>query len=118
MKHKHVLSLVINYFILTTCFFDQAVLLLREILCRSLFRKRRKPAGLKHAGTTKCRRIFGERTISTSLRNLWPPSWILKAEESWGEKETSTKGVVDKREGRGRGRGRTNSPKSNMANHR
>ena len=33
-----------------------------------------------------------------------PLSWILKAEEGWGEIEISTKGVVDRREeGGGRG---------------
>ena len=33
--------------------------------------------------------------LSTSLQNMWPPSWILKAEEGLGENEISTKGVVD-----------------------
>ena len=37
---------------------------------------------------------------------MWPPSWIHNAEEGWGEKEISTKEVVDTREeGGGRGRG-------------
>ena len=31
-----------------------------------------------------------------SLRNVWLPSWIFKVEEGWGEKQISTKGVVDR----------------------
>ena len=38
--------------------------------------------------------FFWELTFSTSSRNVCPPSWILKAEEGWGEEEISTKGVV------------------------
>ena len=38
-------------------------------------------------------------------------SWILKAEECWGEVKIPTKGVVDWREeGGGRGRGKENTP--------
>ena len=33
----------------------------------------------------QCRRIFGKQTLSTSSRNVWSLSWILKAEEGWGE---------------------------------
>ena len=32
--------------------------------------------------------------LSTSPRNVWSLSWILKAEEGWGGTEISTKGVV------------------------
>ena len=49
------------------------------------------------ASSLQCRCIFGGRTLSTSSRNLWPRSWILKAEEGWGETEISTKGVGDRR---------------------
>ena len=47
----------------------------------------------------RCMGIFGERTLSTSSRDVWPPSW--------GEKEISTKGVVDRggEEGGGGGGG-------------
>ena len=59
----------------------------------------------------QCRRIFGQRTLSTSLRNVWSLSWILKAEEGWGEIKISTKGVVDRREeGRGGGGEKKNTP--------
>ena len=55
----------------------------------------------------QCRRIFGKRRLNTSSRNVWSLSWILKAEEGWGEIEISIKGVVDRREeGGGRGRGK------------
>ena len=39
------------------------------------------------------RRIFGKRTLSTSSRNVWSLSWVLKAEEGWGEIKISTKGI-------------------------
>ena len=53
---------------------------------------------------------FWQVTLSTSLQNVWPPSWILKAHEGWGEKEISAKGVVDRQEeGGGRGRGKKNT---------
>ena len=29
------------------------------------------------------RRIFGERTLSSSSQSVWPPSWIFKEEEGW-----------------------------------
>ena len=35
----------------------------------------------------QCKHIFGERTLSTSSRNALSLSWILKAEEGWGEIE-------------------------------
>ena len=44
----------------------------------------------------QCRRIFGKRTLSTSSRNVWSLSWILKAEEGLGEIEIFTKGVIDR----------------------
>ena len=57
------------------------------------------------------RRMFGERTLSPSLINMWPPSWILRAEKGRGEKEISTKGVVDRwEEGGGRRRGKKTTP--------
>ena len=55
----------------------------------------------------QCRRIFGERTLSTSSRNVWSLSWILKVKEGWGEIDISTKGVVDRREEAG-GEGKEN----------
>ena len=44
----------------------------------------------------QCRRMFGERTLSSSSINMWPPSWILRAEKGRGEKAISKKGVVDR----------------------
>ena len=41
------------------------------------------------------RRNFGERVLSIFQRQLWPPSLILMAVVSWGEKEIFTKGVGD-----------------------
>ena len=45
-----------------------------------------------------------------SLRNVWLPSWIFKVEEGWGEKQISTKGVVDRANIR---RGTTEEPNRN-----
>ena len=54
-----------------------------------------------NAISLQCRRIFGERTLSTYIAKcLVLFSWL---EEGWGETKISTKGVVDSREEGGRG---------------
>ena len=50
------------------------------------------------------RRNFGERELSVFLAKIWPPSLILMAVESWGEKQICTKWVRDsKKLGKGLG---------------
>ena len=69
------------------------------------------PAVLLHVLLPAVPDVFLESERSVLLcKNMWPPSWIFKAEERWGEKEIqSTKGLVDSRP-RPRGRRRGSLP--------
>ena len=41
--------------------------------------------------------FFGEKMLNISLQNVWPPSWIFKAEEGWERKKFPlSKRLVDR----------------------